>query len=71
MNLNKILAEDDGSMKSYLLANITLPTLDIIDLFDKPGNFKLLMLGRESKNSENNTEWICIITNQKIKSKNK
>jgi len=56
LKLNKILAEDDDSMKSYLLANMTIPILDIIDLFDKPANFKLLMLGRESKNSENNTE---------------
>jgi len=56
LNLNKILAEDDGSMKSYLLANMTLPILDIIDHFDKPVNFRLLMLEGESKNSENNIE---------------
>jgi hypothetical protein len=37
--LGEILADDDGSEKSYFLANMTLPTADLLNLFEKPELF--------------------------------
>jgi len=47
--LGEILADDDGSEKSYLFANMTLPTVDLINLFEKPELFNHIILNREIK----------------------
>lgn len=47
--LEEILADDDGSEKSYLFANMTLPMVDLINLFEKPGFFNHVILNREIK----------------------
>ena len=44
-----ILADDDGSEKSYLFVNMTLPTVDLINLFEKPKLFSHIILNREIK----------------------
>ncbi|MFX1273969.1 MAG: GTP-binding protein [Promethearchaeota archaeon] len=52
LNLNKILAEDDASTKCYLLANMILPIIDTINLFDKPNMFYQIVLRRQLKKQE-------------------
>jgi len=47
--LRDILADDDGSAKSYLFTNMTLPTVDLINLFEKPELFNHVILNREIK----------------------
>ncbi|MFX1327749.1 MAG: GTP-binding protein [Promethearchaeota archaeon] len=44
-----ILADDDGSEKSYLFVNMTLPMVDLINLFEKPKLFNHVILNREIK----------------------
>ena len=39
--LERILEEDDGSEKTYILANMIFPVLDMIDYFEKLGLEKL------------------------------
>ncbi|MFX1571289.1 MAG: GTP-binding protein [Promethearchaeota archaeon] len=54
--LRDILADDDGSEKSYLFLNMTLPTVDLINLFEKPELFNHIILNREIKKEKKGFE---------------